>query len=39
MFPPREVDGLSLLVDGEAEVDGDGVIVSPTWAVLHRSAV
>ena len=39
MFPPAQADGLSLIVDGEAEVNGDGVIVTPTWAVLHRSAV
>ncbi|MEP7115651.1 MAG: pyridoxamine 5'-phosphate oxidase family protein [Ilumatobacteraceae bacterium] len=38
MFPPSQPDGLSLLVDGQAAVDGDGVIVTPTWAVLHRSA-
>jgi len=39
MFPPSQPDGLSLLVDGEGEVNGDGVVVRPTWAVLHRSAV
>ena len=39
MFPPTQPDGLSLIVDGEAEVNGDGVVVRPTWAVLHRSAV
>ena len=39
MFPPSQPDGLSLIVDGEAEVNGDGVVVKPTWAVLHRSAV
>ena len=38
MFPPARSDGLSLIVDGEAAVDGDGVVVKPTWAVLHRSA-
>ncbi|MEP7202232.1 MAG: pyridoxamine 5'-phosphate oxidase [Ilumatobacteraceae bacterium] len=38
MFPPPTTDGMSLLVDGGAEVDGDGVVVKPTWAVLHRSA-
>ncbi len=39
MFPPSQPDGMSLIIDGEAEVNGDGVIVTPTWAVLHRSAV
>jgi hypothetical protein len=39
MFPPAQPDGMSLIVDGVAEVDGDGVVVTPTWAVLHRSAV
>jgi len=38
VFPPREMDGMSLLVDGHAEVDGDGLVVTPTWAVLHRPA-
>ena len=39
MFPPSQPDGMSLIVDGEGEVNGDGVVVRPTWAVLHRSAV
>jgi hypothetical protein len=39
MFPPLQPDGLSLIVDGEGEVNGDGVVVRPTWAVLHRAAV
>jgi hypothetical protein len=39
MFPPGQPDGLSLIVDGEGEVNGDGVVVKPTWAVLHRSAL
>jgi hypothetical protein len=39
MFPPPTADGMSLIVDGEAEVNGDGVLVKPTWAVLHRSAM
>ena len=39
MFPPPQPDGMSLLVDGVAEVNGDGVVVAPTWAVLHRSAI
>ena len=39
MFPPQQSDGFSLIVDGEGEVNGDGIVVTPTWAVLHRSAV
>ena len=39
MFPPQDTDGMSLIVDGAAEVNGDGVVVTPTWAVLHRSAM
>jgi hypothetical protein len=39
MFPPHDAGGMSLIVDGTAEVNGDGVVVTPTWAVLHRSAV
>lgn len=39
VFPPSErTDGMSLVVDGEARVDGDLVDVVPTWAVLHRKA-
>jgi hypothetical protein len=39
MFPPNDTGGMSLIVDGTAEVNGDGVVVTPTWAVLHRSAM
>lgn len=39
VFPPAEdADGFSLVVDGEAAVDGALVAVRPTWAVLHRPA-
>jgi hypothetical protein len=38
VFPPREVGGYSLIVDGDARLDGDAVLVSPTAAVLHRPA-
>lgn len=39
LFPPNDAsDGMSLVVDGEATVDGDHVDVRPTWAVLHRKA-
>ena len=39
VFPPADhSDGYSLVVDGEAAVDGSFVDVTPTWAVLHRPA-
>jgi hypothetical protein len=38
MFPPQQPDGYTLIVDGEGAVDGGGVVVKPTWAVLHRPA-
>ena len=39
VFPPGEhSDGMSLVVDGTAAVDGPMVDVTPTWAVLHRKA-
>ncbi|MBF4162879.1 pyridoxamine 5'-phosphate oxidase [Nocardioides acrostichi] len=41
MWPPQaatEPPGFTLLVDGEATTEGDDVLVSPTWAVLHKPA-
>jgi len=39
VFPPHgDSDGMSLVVDGDATVDGDFIDVSPTWAVMHRKA-
>jgi hypothetical protein len=38
LFPPVDSDGFSMIVDGQGEVNGDGVVVTPTWAVLHRPA-
>jgi hypothetical protein len=39
VFPPVAASkGFSLVVDGEATVDGSFVDVRPTWAVLHRPA-
>jgi hypothetical protein len=38
VFPPAAADGFSLLVDGEATVDGTTVTVAPTKAILHRPA-
>jgi hypothetical protein len=39
LWPPREPGGYSLLVDGEGRVEGEQVAVTPTSAILHRSAV
>jgi hypothetical protein len=39
VFPPRSLEGMSLIVDGEASVEGEILSVRPTWAVFHRSAV
>ena len=38
LFPPLVQRGYTLLVDGEASVDGDDVVVTPSGAVLHRPA-
>ena len=38
LWPPVEADGYSLIVDGEAEISDDGLLVSPSRAVLHRAA-
>jgi hypothetical protein len=37
LWPPTDAGGYSLIVDGEAESADDGVLVSPSRAVLHRS--
>lgn len=37
IWPPAEADGYTLIVDGQAQADGDGLRVRPTRAVLHRS--
>lgn len=39
LFPGASGQELSLIVDGEARVDGDRIEVTPTWAVLHRPAL
>jgi hypothetical protein len=39
VFPPRQRDGYTLLVDGRATVDGTTVTVAPAKAILHRPAV
>jgi hypothetical protein len=38
VFPPCASDVMSLVVDGDAVVDGEVVVVRPTWAVRHRPA-
>ena len=38
VFPPVEVGGYSLIVDGSADVDGQTVAFTPSKAVLHRPA-
>jgi hypothetical protein len=39
LFPGPTGHDLSLIVDGDALVDGDRIEVTPTWAVLHRPAL
>ena len=39
VFPGATGNEYSLIVDGDAEVDGDQMRVTPTWAVLHRPAL
>ncbi len=38
LWPPTEAGGYSLIVDGEATVNGEGLIIRPSRAVLHRPA-
>ena len=39
VFPPlADGDGMSLLVDGDAVVEGSTVVMTPTSAVKHRRA-
>lgn len=38
VWPPTEVGGYSLIVDGRASASGELVSVTPTKAVLHRPA-
>jgi len=39
LFPGPTGHAMSLIVDGDAAVDGDLVRIKPTWAVLHRPAL
>lgn len=36
VYPPLVVGGYSLIIDGQATVRDDGLVVTPTVAVLHR---
>ena len=38
VFPGTTGEEFSLIVDGDANVDGDQITLTPTWAVLHRPA-
>jgi hypothetical protein len=38
LWPPVDDGGMSLIVDGRARLDGELVVITPTWAVLHRPA-
>ncbi|MDN5863166.1 MAG: hypothetical protein L0H19_06935 [Salinisphaera sp.] len=38
LWPPVDIDGYSLIVDGESVLVDDALSVSPTRAVLHRPA-
>ena len=39
MFPGASGTDYSLIVDGDAQVHGDRVEITPTWAVMHRPAL
>ena len=39
LFPGPSGSEMSLIVDGDAQVDGDRIQITPTWAVLHRPAL
>ena len=39
LWPPREPDGYSMIVDADCIVDEDELCVTPTSGVLHRPAI
>lgn len=39
LFPGPTGGDFSLIVDGDAKVDGDQLVIAPSWAVLHRPAL
>jgi hypothetical protein len=38
LWPPTEAGGYSLIIDADASVDDDAVVLTPRKGVLHRSA-
>lgn len=38
VWPPRDPDGYTLIVDGRGEFAGDNLVVVPNHAVLHRKS-
>lgn len=38
IWVPSSIDQYSLIVDGTARADGDGLLIEPVRAVLHRPA-
>ena len=39
VWPPREPDGYSLIVDGVSQLEGDNLRVVPSRAILHRPEI
>ena len=39
VYPPAAEPAMSLIIDGTATIDGASVAFTPTWAVMHRSAI
>jgi hypothetical protein len=39
LYPPADPAAMSLIVDGTATIEVGTVAMTPTWAVLHRSAL
>lgn len=39
IWPPREPNGYSLIVDGVALLEGDNLSVTPSRAILHRPEI
>jgi hypothetical protein len=38
VWPPRTAGDFSLIVDGDAAVEGNQLTITPTRAVFHRAA-